>query len=164
MSFKGNGWKNAGQFRNQESRVYRCRENKGHFSFHVYDAVVVLFSSHGHLFWFALTAVAGSLMILSLARATRAPRWMNYLGSNTLILFCLNGVFYHFVNDPLARIVAGYCSSGTILTAIGLFVTAVSILLAAAFIPLFHSWLPWLVGKGKSKARGAEKTPVVQKS
>lgn len=138
--------------------------NKGHFSFHVYDAVVVLFSSHGHLFWFALTAVAGSLLILSLARATRAPRWMNYLGSNTLILFCLNGIFYHFVNDPLARIVAGYCSSATILTAIGLFVTAVSILLAAAFIPLFHSWLPWLVGKGKSKARGAEKTLVVQES
>ena len=127
--------------------------NKGHFTFHVYDAVVALFSSHGQLFWFALTAIAGSLMVLSLARATPAPRWMSYLGGNTLVLFCLNGFFYHFVNDPLAKFAAGYATSGILLTAIGLLVTAISILLAAPFIPLLHSYLPWLVGNRQPKGK-----------
>lgn len=92
-------------------------------------------------------------MVLSLARATPAPRWMSYLGGNTLILFCLNGVFYHFVNDPLAKFAASYASSGTLLTAIALLVTAVSILLAAPFIPLLHSSLPWLVGGRQPKGK-----------
>lgn len=128
--------------------------NKGMFTFHVYDAVVILFSSHGHAVWFALTAIAGSLMILSLARATPSSRCISYLGGNTLILFCLNGVFYHFVNDPLAKFMASYSMSGTILTLVGLIVTAMSILLAAPFIPLFHSYLPWLVGSRKPKEKG----------
>lgn len=121
--------------------------NKNHFSFSPYDAVVILFSSHGHAFWFAITATVGSLMVLVLARGTRQSRIFNYLGGNTLVLFCLNGVFYHFVNDRLAAIIAPRFTGSVELTVICLVITITSIALAAPFISLFNNYVPWFIGR-----------------
>ncbi|BHH85566.1 acyltransferase family protein [Desulforhopalus sp. 52FAK] len=120
--------------------------NKGQFSFSPYDAVVILFSSHGHILWFALTATAGSLFILVLARCTKSSPLINYLGGNTLILLGLNGVFYHFVNDRLATIIAPKFSGVVELTLIGILVTAISVFLASLAIPVCNRYIPWLVG------------------
>ena len=65
---------------------------------------------------------------------------------NTLVLFCLNGVFYHFVNDRLAAKMAPSLTGMIELTLAGLAVTICSILLAVPAIPLCNRFIPWLVG------------------
>ncbi|MFP4317297.1 MAG: hypothetical protein ACLFQR_13830, partial [Desulfovibrionales bacterium] len=66
------------------------------------DAVVIMLSGHGHVLLFPFTALAGSLLLLLLAKASGESRLLMFLGKNTIILFCLNGVFYHFFNQPWA--------------------------------------------------------------
>ena len=38
--------------------------NRGPFNFNYYNSVVIMMSSHGHIFWFPLTAVVGSLSLV----------------------------------------------------------------------------------------------------
>lgn len=135
--------------------------NKGSFTFHVYDAVVAMFSSHGNQFWFYLTAFSGSTMVLLLAQATPKIPLITWLGSNTLVLFCLNGFFYHFVNDRLAKQVAAYSDSHISLISVGVVVTFASLLLATPMIKIFNSYLPWAVGfKKKSEEKMAPKKTI----
>jgi acyltransferase len=44
--------------------LFTYQLNKGPFNFHVYNYVVILFASHGHMLLFPLTAVAGCALIL----------------------------------------------------------------------------------------------------
>lgn len=128
--------------------LFTYRLNSGHFSFTPFDAVVILFSSHGHVLWFLLTAVAGSLMILFIARAVPAWSPITWMGSNTLILMCLNGIFYHFINPPTAKWVVEHLSgSPPIILAVGCIVTAFSLVLCMPLIYLLNRWIPQLVGK-----------------
>ena len=55
--------------------------------------MIVLAGGHGHIFWFPFTAIAGSLLILLLARLTPAVRPLTFMGRNVVVLFALNGVF-----------------------------------------------------------------------
>ena len=78
--------------------------NQGPFRLKI-PAVVILASAHGNIFWFPLTAVAGTVMTLLLAQITPAAAWMNYMGRNALtICIGLNGVFYHHINGPARRV------------------------------------------------------------
>ena len=130
--------------------LFTYRLNTGHFSFTPFDAVVILFSSHGHIAWFLLTAVAGSLMMLFLARALPAWPPIAWMGRNTLILMCLNGIFYHFINPPTAKWVAEHLSgSPPIILATGCAMTVVSLALCMPLIYLLNRWIPQLVGKPK---------------
>jgi acyltransferase len=129
---------------------FTYRLNTGPFAFHVYDAVVILFASHVHILLFPLTALAGCALILCLARLTPAPKIVTWLGQNCLILMCLNGVFYHYINPGLAKWLMGHFpgSALTILTA-GAIVTTVSLLLCIPAVYLFDHYVPQLVGKPK---------------
>jgi hypothetical protein len=60
-------------------------------------------------------ALAGCLMVLFVARAMPAWRLMAWMGQNTLILMCLNGIFYHYTNPPMAEWVVDHLP-GTPLT------------------------------------------------
>ncbi len=122
--------------------------NNGPFNFNVYDAVVIIFASHGHILLFPLTALAGSLMILFFANTTGAPRLISYLGQNTLILMCLNGIFYHYTNPPLAQwVLAATGGSAFLITAAGLLTTAISLLLCLPVVYGLNRYVPRLVGK-----------------
>ncbi len=125
------------------------RLNSGQFSFPPLDAVVILFSSHGHALWFPLTALAGCLMILLIARAvpsTWAP--MVWMGQNTLILMCLNGIFYHFVNPPVSRWVVDHLPGAPlILSLAAMTITAASLAVCMPLIVLLKRWVPQLVGR-----------------
>jgi acyltransferase len=131
--------------------------NSGGFSFHVYDAVIILFSSHGNIIWFAATGIAGSVLVLLLARSIPVPKFCIYLGGNTLVLFCLNGFFYHFVNDRLAAVISKQISQGWALLLIGIAISGLSILATAPAIPFFNRYLPWVTGKkhGVAKERNS---------
>lgn len=127
------------------------RLNAGHFSFASLDAVVILLSSHGHFFWFPLTAIAGSLMLLFFARAFRWPHRIQWMGQNTLLLMCFNGVFYHFLNPPMAHwMVENLPGTPGAILLVSLLVTGISLLLCIPFIHLFNRWIPQLVGKPKA--------------
>lgn len=128
--------------------LFTYRLNSGLFSFPPIDAVVILFSSHGHFIWFPLTAVAGCLMVFFVARAMPAWTPMVWMGQNTLLLMCLNGIFYHYINPPMAKWVVDRLP-GTPLTVwwVGCTVTVCSLAICMPLITLFKRWLPQLVGR-----------------
>ncbi|BBO69687.1 O-acetyltransferase [Desulfosarcina alkanivorans] len=128
--------------------LFTYRLNSGRFSFPPLDAVVILFSSHGHAAWFPLTALAGCLMVLLVARAVPSWRPMVWMGQNTLILMCLNGIFYHYINPPVAAWVVGHLP-GTPLTVwwVGCAMTAGSLAVCMPLVYLLRRWLPQLVGR-----------------
>ena len=124
--------------------------NKGPFNFHVYNAVVILFSSHGHMVFFVLTALSGCVLILFIAGMTPAQKAIVWLGQNTLILMCLNGIFYHYINPPLAKWThANLPQSALGIFSLGLIVTAASLVACMPFVFLFNKYVPYLVGQPK---------------
>jgi acyltransferase len=111
-----------------------------------------LFSSHGHILLFPLTALAGSALILLIAGMTRPQKTIVWLGQNTLLLMCLNGIFYHYINPPAAKwVLANLPDSSLIVLGVSLAVTAASLVLCMPCIWWFNRFVPQLVGKPKSK-------------
>ena len=130
--------------------LFTYQRNNGPFNFHVYDAVVILFASHGDILLFPLTAIAGCLMILFIAALNRAPGLIVYMGQNTLVLMCLNGVFYHYINPQLAKwVLDNVGGSPVMVTVSGVMTTVVSLLLCIPFIYGFNRYLPQMIGKKK---------------
>lgn len=130
--------------------IFTYRLNSGLFSFPPLDAVVILFSSHGHFIWFPVTAVTGSLMILLIARAMPVQKTITWMGQNTLILMCLNGIFYHYINPPVAKWVIDHLPGTPLITLwIGCVMTVASLALCIPLIYLLNRWVPQLVGKPK---------------
>ena len=128
--------------------LFTCKLNRGPFIF--FNSVVIMMSSHGNFFFFPLTAVVGSLFIFFLARAT--PKWkvIGWLGQNALILFCLNGIFYHFINGRTALwVVYNLPSSAWVITCVGTVMTLTSLAFCIPLIYLFNKTVPQLVGKPK---------------
>jgi len=116
--------------------------------FHLFQAVVVVLSGHGNILLFPLTALAGSLLLLVLARMAGANRFFMFMGENALILFCLNGVFYHFFNGPFADwFAANFPGHWMAVTGAGVAFTGVSMAVCIPCILLLNKWLPQLVGK-----------------
>ena len=121
--------------------------NQGPFIPHI-PAVVILAGAHGHMLWFPLTAVAGTLGVLALARLLPPWGWMAFMGRNALILFCLNGVVYHHVNGPLAAwLHTAMPGDGWAVGAFALALSAASLALAVPLVAAFDRWLPQLVGR-----------------
>lgn len=128
--------------------------NTGPFSFHVYNYVVILFSSHGHMLLFPLTAIAGSVLILFIAGMTRPQKTIVWLGQNTFILMCLNGIFYHYINPPTAKwVLANLPNSSLSILGAGLVITVASLALCMPCIWWLNRFVPQLVGKPKLKGR-----------
>ncbi len=133
--------------------LFTYQRNNGPFNFHVYDAVVILFASHGDMLLFPLTAIGGCLMIICIATMNRAPGLIVYMGQNTLVLMCLNGVFYHYINPQLAKwVLDNLGGSPVMVTVSGAVTTLISLLLCIPFIYGFNRYLPQMIGK-KNPAR-----------
>jgi len=134
--------------------------NTGPFNFNVYDAVVILFSSHGHVILFFATALAGSLMVLFLAAMIPVTGLIAYMGQNTLILMCLNGAFYHYVNQPLAKwILSTFGGTAMVITISGLITTMASLLICIPLIYLFNRYSPGMIGKKTSGPNMLQPSP-----
>ncbi|BDQ34759.1 acyltransferase family protein [Pseudodesulfovibrio portus] len=116
--------------------------------FRLFQAVVIVLSGHGNVLLFPLTALVGSLLLLLLAKSAGANRFLMFMGENALILFCLNGVFYHYFNGPYAEwFAANFPGHWMAVTAAGAAFTAVSLACCIPFILLFNRVVPQLVGK-----------------
>jgi len=124
--------------------------NNGPFNFSAYNAVVIIFASHGNFFWFPLTAVVGSCFILFLAKITPSQKTIVWMGQNTLILMCLNGIFYHYINPGTANwVVANLSGSPLTIFGVGCLMTVASLAFCIPLIFLFNKFIPQLVGKPK---------------
>jgi acyltransferase len=124
--------------------------NNGPFNFNYYNSVVIMFSSHGSFIWFPITAVAGSLFILFLAKITPSQKTIVWMGQNTLILMCLNGIFYHYINFRVAKWVVNNLSDSFLtIWGVGCLITAASLAICIPLIYLFNRFVPQLVGKPK---------------
>ena len=122
--------------------------NKGMFTIPFYDAVVMLGSSHGNPILFPLTSITGSLMILFLAKLTPNFKSLSFLGRNSLIIFGLNGFFYHFVNDRLALwLLSQHAGESLSILTTGIVVSIMSLLLTVPCVFLLNTCLPQLLGK-----------------
>jgi len=70
--------------------------------FRLLDVVVMMFGTVGHPLLFPFTALVGSALVILVARLLPSWRWLQHLGEITIIIYGLHGLFYHFVNPPLA--------------------------------------------------------------
>lgn len=107
--------------------------------------VVMSASLHGDFFPFIIESILGTLLVLSLAIVIPSNKVMNFIGSNTLILLGLNGIFHHFINMRIARLMIDYDSWWSITAGC----TLVSILSLAVCFPmvlLIKKYLPQLFG------------------
>jgi acyltransferase len=83
--------------------LFTYQLNNGPFNFPVYKYVVILFASHGNMLLFPLTAIAGCALVILIAAMTSTQKTIVWLGQNTLILMCLNGIFTIIsINLPLS--------------------------------------------------------------
>ncbi|MBU0462381.1 MAG: acyltransferase family protein [Proteobacteria bacterium] len=122
--------------------LFTYQLNTGPFNFSIYNYVVIMFASHGHMFFFPLTAIAGCALILFLAKITPGQKTMVWLGQNTLILMCLNGIFYHYINPGLAKWVLDNLSgSAMMVSTIGVIVTLASLSLCIPFVFVFRYYV-----------------------
>ena len=116
----------------------------------MYNYVVILFASHGHFLLFPFTTIAGCAFILLIAGMTRAQKTIVWLGQNTMLLMFLNGIFYHYLNPPLAAwILNDFSNSGPVVFILSSMITVVSLALCMPFVSLFNMLVPQLAGKPK---------------
>ena len=116
--------------------------------FRLFDAVVIVLSGHGHVFWFMFTALCGSMMLLVLANLCGRVGIFRFMGRNGLILFCLNGVFYHFFNGPFAEwFMQNYTATPFTVTLAGCLFTLVSLAACVPLVLLLERYVPQLVGR-----------------
>jgi acyltransferase len=126
--------------------------NNGPFNFNYFNSVVIVFSSHGSFIWFPITAVVGSFFILFLAKITPSQKTILLIGQNTLLLMCLNGIFYHYINFRVAKwVVTNLSGSFLTILGVGCVMTVASLAVCIPLIYLFNKFVPQLVGKPKIK-------------
>ena len=132
--------------------LFTYKLNNGPFNFNYFNSVVIIFSSHGSFLWFPITAIVGSFFILFLAKITPSQKTIVWLGQNTLILMCLNGIFYHFINPRVAKLVVGNLSGSALtLFGVGCLMTVASLAFCVPLIYVFNKFVPQLVGKPKTE-------------
>lgn len=124
--------------------------NQGPF---IGDRQLVLMAavSHGNLFLFEITAIAGALLVLCVALSTPSKQPLTFIGQNTLTLLGLNFFFAGFAKPIIDKLGLSVFDSGW---AVFLFCTALTLLSFAASIPviqLLDRFLPQLIGKPRVK-------------
>jgi acyltransferase len=125
--------------------------NEGPFK--MIPVVSCFLGTYGSFFLFPLTAIAGSLCIISASRLMPSLSFMSFLGKNTLSLMGLNGIFLHFVNIVFINFsldiffpknhfsVFMQCAS----------LTCITLLLCIPFVIFLKRYLPFMIGYRKSK-------------
>jgi len=126
--------------------------NQGPFRY--LQAVIILLSGHGHFLWFPFTALAGTVMIMALGRVLQHVSLLAFFGRNAIILLGLNGVFYHFINPPVAAwSVANLSPDGWSVFFVSALVTIASFGLSLPVIHGLNFAVPQLVGKPRTAGR-----------
>lgn len=116
--------------------------------FRLIQAVVIVLSGHGDIILFPITAFIGSLFILFAAASSPVWGWLSFLGKNALSLFCLNGLFYHFVNPVTAKwFTESFSNSHSTVFVYSALMTIISLGICLPLVFLLTNYLPQLMGK-----------------
>ncbi len=123
--------------------------NQGPFRYKL-DAVVILLSAHGHIFWFAFTALVGCFTMIMLSQLSKNQTFLSFLGKNVITMYCFNGIFYHSFNGPFASLMLkvmhmSYFNLSFVSVGFSLLTMSFSI----PFIYLFNKYCPALIGGKK---------------
>lgn len=109
------------------------------------QVLIMSVSQHGDFIPFVVHSLLGSILIISVVMALPSNKLIRFIGSNTLILLGLNGIFYHFLNGFIAKWTfidhPGYILSNS------LFVSILSMALCYPAILIFNRYLPQLFGR-----------------
>lgn len=121
--------------------------------FKMYPVVVFAFGGYGSFLLFPLTAIAGSICIISASRLMPSFNFMRFLGRNTITLMGLNGIFALFVNIFLINFSLKIFFPGNHFS---LFVqcaslVCIALLLCVPFVILLKKYLPFMIGYRKDK-------------
>lgn len=103
-------------------------------------------AEHGGWIYFPVAGLTGALGFLLLCQFLPQNRLLTYVGSNTLPLMGINGLFLHFFN----RLIAPACDAlghGYVLLAVYIAASLVSLLLCLPLVWLFNRCVPWCVGQ-----------------
>jgi fucose 4-O-acetylase-like acetyltransferase len=108
---------------------------------------------------FIVTALSGSIGVMALAMALRRSRLLATLGSQSIVMLGLSGLFFHFVNPLLVRWwVPPEAPLG--LTLYTLVITAASLAVSSPLAGLLMRWVPQLLGQPpRSSARAVSALP-----
>ena len=108
--------------------------------------MVMKASKHGDLFPFLLAGFGGTLATLLLASLVPRLKWIEYIGSNTLILLGMNGLFMSFFNSHIVDWLQHHESTAWV-TFDSFWVSILTIALSVPVIEILNRWLPQLVGQ-----------------
>jgi acyltransferase len=124
--------------------------NNGPFKVHPVSLFVI--GGYGSFLLFPLTALAGSICIISASRLIPSFSFMNFLGRNTLSLMGLNYIFITSMNTSFIqysmKIFSGNHFSVFIQCAS---LTCITLLLCVPFVILLKRYLPFMIGYRKDK-------------
>lgn len=118
--------------------------------FRLLEASVFLAGSPGHVFWFPVTALMGIALVLLVARLVPQARFLQQMGEVTLVIYGLHGLFYHFVNPPLAAWIGELTlDNGWLILLLVGGLSVISVLLAGVVAVSLRRRIPFLVGAGR---------------
>lgn len=124
------------------------RLNTGPFDTGRYDVVMMAGSSHGSIFWFPVTACAGTLMVLFASRLMRPSKDVLAFGRNSFWLLGIAGIFHTFVNPGILKsLPASATAYPAALFAASLLLTGLELLVSAPIAAFLDRHLGVLRGR-----------------
>ncbi|MFH1748668.1 MAG: hypothetical protein ABIG44_16660 [Planctomycetota bacterium] len=105
--------------------------------------------------WFFVTSLAGTGFIVYLSQLVANSRLINYVGTITLALMCLDGILHEFVNLPVVKLIVAQTGlpdvlSLTLICSLG---TLVSLLICWPVTLFLQRWLPFMLGRARAKPK-----------
>lgn len=130
--------------------------------FRLLEASVFLAGAPGSVIWFPITALMGITLVLAFARLVPQTRLLQHMGKITLVIYGLHGLYYHFVNAPLAQWVADITLENHAVILILVFtLSALSVFSAGLMAVGLRKTVPFLVG-GNNAPRPRSFAPITQ--
>jgi len=123
--------------------------------FKVHPVSLFAFGGYGNFLLFPLTAIAGSMCIISASRLMPSFSFMSFLGRSTLSLMGLDGIFslftdIVFINFSLKIFFPVQPNHFSIFMQCA-FLTCITLLLCVPLIILLKRYLPFMIGYRKDK-------------
>lgn len=130
--------------------------NQGLRTYH-FGVVLMIDAEFGNTWWFFVTALAGSFLIVYISQLLAGSRLLKYVGQNTLTLMCMDGILLEFVNPELADWIVGLGLGQHWLVFAGICVlcTLLSLVICLPVNWFLQQYLPWTVGRLKRRSGSA---------
>ena len=107
--------------------------------------VIMAISQHGEFLPFVIESLFGTILIICIGMIIPPNRITRFIGSNTLVLLGLNGLFFHFINSIVAKWT--YVGDSFLITINCLVVSFLSILICVPIVFFLNTYFPFFFSK-----------------